>query len=252
MEAPGPAVDDVRRVPADTAAIVGVVTTSPDAGIRCYDGWTVTRLAGHVGQIHRWVTGIIEERADTRPTTPFPDPPADDELAAWLVAGAEALVDALRGADPEEEVWSISRTDRTVGFWRRRMVLETVLHRWDVEDAAGVGPHVPPSLAVAGVQETLDVYLAQRLDGADVGGAGDRVALVATDTGDDWTLTLSPDSVRFQAGSDDPDAVVRATALDLWLLLTCRRSLDGLDVRGDREAAELAARAATLSPGPAD
>ncbi len=251
MREPGPDADDVGRITADAAAIAEVVAASPGAEVGCYDGWTVTRLAAHVGQIHRWVTGIVEQRVSSRPSTPYAEPPAGDDMAAWVVAGAEPLVAALADGDPQDAVWTISRTDRTLGFWRRRMVLETALHRWDAEDAARRSPVVSPAVAAAGVLETLDVYLAQRLDGADVRGDGERVAVVTTDTEDAWTLSLSPEAVRFEEGADDVDAVVRGTALDLWLLLTCRRSLDGLDVEGDRPAAELAVRAASLSPGPA-
>lgn len=238
------------RVTADTAVLADVLRSSPSAGIGCYDRWTVVELAGHVGQIHRWVTGIVTERSTERPTTPYATPPAPGELANWLVAGAADLVAVLAAADPHDTVWTISRSVRDVGFWRQRMVLETALHRWDAEDAAGDAATVDDEVALAGVAETLDVYLAQRLEGHDVGGSGQRVLLVP-DGSSGWTATLRPDGFDVAPGVGEADAVVRGTALDLWLLLTCRRGLDDVVVEGDQEAAELAVAAARMVPGPA-
>lgn len=245
------AVDDLGRVIADTAVVVDVLAASPDAPIGCYAGWTVVELAGHVGQIHHWVTDIVTSRAAARPAAGFPPTPPVEVLPTWLQDGARTLVRALEVAPPDEPVWTISRHQRDMAFWRRRMVLETALHRWDVEDAAGHDPAVDTAVAVAGIEETLDVYLAQRLGGKDVGGAGERVVFRPEETDDAWTLELAADGVALSAGGEDADAVVRGTALDLWLLLTCRRSLDAVEVSGDAAAAALAARAATLSAGPA-
>ncbi len=242
--------DDLARVRADTRAIVDVLATAPAAPIGCYEGWTVVELASHVGQIHRWVTGIVETRATSRPTSGYPAAPDPAEVPAWLVAGADALVAAFTAAGPGEQVWTISRHQRDVAFWRRRMVLETALHRWDAEVAAGRDATVDDTVAQAGVAETLDVYLAQRLDGTDVGGDGERVAFVPTH-GTPATLVLRADGVDLVDGDEGADARVHGSALDLWLLLTCRRPLAGLDVAGDATAAAMAVRAATLSPGPA-
>lgn len=237
-------------VAGDTTVLAGAVARDPGATVACYDGWDLADLGRHVGQIHRWVTGAVEARAQERPASAAaPDVPAED-LPDWLVAGAERLVEVLAAAGPDEPVWTISRTERTVVFWRRRMALETVLHRWDAEDALGLEPVVPAPLALEGLEETLDVYLEQRLDGRDVGGRGQRVAFVPAGT-DGWTMTLHPEGVEVAAGHDRADATVAGDALDLWLLLSCRRGLDAIPVTGDRDAAELAARAATLSPGPA-
>lgn len=237
-------------VAGETAVLAGAVARDSRAAVACYDGWDLADLGRHVGQIHRWVTGAVETRAQERPAAAAaPDVPAED-LADWLVAGAGRLVEVLAAAGPEEQVWTISRTERTVAFWRRRMALETALHRWDAEDALGLDPVVPAPLALEGVDEALHVYLEQRLDGRDVGGGGERVAFVPTGT-DGWTMTLHPEGVEVAAGHGGADATVAGDAMDLWLLLSCRRGLGAVTVTGDRDAAERAARSATLSPGPA-
>jgi len=47
-------------------------------------------------------------------------------LAGWLADGAAGLVAAVRAAGPGTPVWTWS-TDRTVGFWLRRMAHDLLL-----------------------------------------------------------------------------------------------------------------------------
>lgn len=216
----------------------------------CYDGWDLTDLARHLGTIQRWVAGIVGMRATERPPWPDIGDVAGDDLAPWLVRGAAALAEALDAANPDDEVWTFSPTGSTQAFWQRRMALESAIHRWDAEDALGHQAAIDDGLATEGIEEALHVYLEPRLEGRDVDGDGQRVALVP-EGADGWTMVLRSDGVEVTAGSDGADAVVSGPASELWLLLMCRRGLDALEVTGDRTAAALAARAATLVPGPA-
>lgn len=234
----------------DGAALVAAVRDDPTATVRRYDGWTLSDLARHVGQIHRWATGIVDTGATERPAVQA-EAVDDEDLATWLTDTVAALVAALTDADPSAEVWTFARGAGTNEFWRQRMALETALHRWDAQDALGMEPDVADWLAHEGIEEALRVYIEQRLEGRDVGGSGERVGF---DDGRDegWTLELLADDVTVHDGLRDTDAVVEGTPLDLWLLLTGRRGLEGLEVRGDRDAAALAVRAAGLVPGAAD
>ena len=238
---------------ADAEAIAAGLRVDPTAAVGCYQGWTLTELAGHVGQIHRWVADIVASGATARPTAGMATPPDTvEELAGWVVDGGTAVATTLGATAPDTPVWTISRRWRDVEFWRQRMLLETALHRWDVDDALGRPVGVDDAVARRGVAEALDVYLAQRLEGRAVGGDGQRVALLPTG-GAGWTVTLRPDGFDVDEGADDVDvdATIAGSALDLWLLVTCRRALDGLDVTGDAVAAELAVAAAHMVPGPA-
>lgn len=238
-------------------ALAAAVRSAPTASVACYSGWTLVDLGEHVGQIHRWAAGVVEQRATERPTGGYAAAPDVASLPAWIITGAQRLADLLAAADPDQEVWTFSPTDRTIAFWRRRMALETALHRWDAEDALGQAAVVEGDLALEGVEEALHVYIEPRLDGRDVGGSGERVAFVphVSDVpdgeGEGWTLTLHPDHVEVDPGHDTVDAAVRGSALDLWLLLTCRSDLAAVEVAGDTGAAALAVRAAHLVPGPA-
>ncbi len=238
-------------VASDTAALAEAVATDPTAAVACYDDWDLVDLARHVGTIQRWVAGIVGMRATERPPWPEVGDVADGDLPQWLSRGAAALVQALDAADPDGEVWTFSPAGSTQAFWQRRMALESAIHRWDADDALGRETTIDEDLAAEGVEEALHVYLEPRLEGRDVGGDGQRVAFVPTDS-DGWTLVLGPEGVEVTAGSGDADAVVSGPASEVWLLLMCRRELDALEVTGDRAAARLAARAATLVPGPAD
>jgi hypothetical protein len=50
--------------------------------------------------------------------------------------------------------------DQTVGFWARRMALETVVHRVDAEQARGAVAPVDAALATDGIDEILVIMLA--------------------------------------------------------------------------------------------
>ncbi len=189
-------------------------------------------------------------RATERPPWPDIGDVAEGDLPQWLARGAAALVEALDAAGPDEEVWTFGPSGSTQGFWQRRMALESAIHRWDAENALGREATIDEDLAIEGVDEVLHVFLEPRLEGRDVGGDGQRVAFVPEGV-DGWTMVLQADGVEVTDGSHDADAVVSGPASDVWLLLMCRRELDALEVSGDRAAARLAARAATLLPGPA-
>lgn len=229
-------------------ALVAAVRADLQAPVGCYDGWTVADLARHVGQVHRWVTGVVADRATERTAMPTHEV-AEAGLADWLADSVAGLVAALTAADPDAQVWTISRTLRTNDFWRRRMALETTLHRWDAQDAQGKADAVADWLAREGVDETLRMYMAERLEGRDVGGAGERVGVDADGQG--WTVRLHADGLEIGEGIGSPDAVIAGSPLDLWLLLCGRSHLDRLEVRGDQDAAALVVRAAAMVSGPA-
>lgn len=244
--------DHVEVVRREGAALVAAVGRDPTATIGCYADWDVAALARHTGQIHRWVTGVVRTRATERPAGMPEVEDDDDRLAAWLDDGVAALVDALDDLDPDERIWTFSGHHDTGAFWHRRMALETALHRWDAEDAQGSDPTVDADLALLGVEEALGVYMAQRLGDVELGGTGQRVG-VRPPVGGGWTVTVQPVGLQLAAGIDGAvDATLSGSALDLWLVLTCRRGLDAVTVDGDHDAAALLVGAAAKVGGPAD
>jgi uncharacterized protein (TIGR03083 family) len=208
-----------------------------DAPVPTVPGWHTARLARHVGDAQRWAEAVVRTRAtEFVAVTGLDDrtPPDDaDGVAQWLVSGAQRLVAALTDAGPDTQVWSWAEQPSS-GFWARWAVHETLLRRVDAELAAGLPVVVDPALAVDGVGHWLDV-LALTDDGAHpLRGTGETVHLHATDHDGEWTLTRTPDGLRWEPGHARGDAALRAPAADLLRVLTRRRTLGGLDVLGDR------------------
>lgn len=255
------ALDVLRRESGLLAVAAGPVLDRP---VSRYPDWTVADLVVHTGQIHRWVTEIVRTRATER--LPRPDVAPDRTQAAltdWFMSGAAELALELQSKDPATRVWTFF-SDQTVGFWRRRMALETTIHRWDAQSATAARPSIAPDIAADGVTEALHVYLQARLQGRAVGGAGQRVVLRATDTGRQWSVTIHGDAIEVgddatatardetataaDGASLPPDATIAGTAEDLWLYLMGRRAVDALTVDGDPTAVQVCTDAIDLVP----
>lgn len=222
------------------------------AGPRRYPTWTVADLVRHTGEIHRWVARMVAERSDRRLPRPEGPDTAGHRLVDWFRDGVDHLVRTLEVTPPDTAVWSFG-DQQTAAFWRRRMALETTIHRWDAQDALGGAEPIDPSVARAGVAEALHVYLRIRLARTEIGGAGTRLRLVSADGPEVWTLTFGDVGVEVADADADggADAVVRGSAEDLWLFVMGRRAVGDLEVHGDRAVADLCVRAVDLVPGPA-
>ncbi len=133
--------DHVDVIQAESDRIVAALEERRDGPVPWCGAWTVQDVAQHVGGAHHVVAKVIAGR----PTTNFGVfrdlelPSAGDPgLGRWLSDGTAALIEQLRTTDPDAETWSWWPTGRNVGFWARRMVQETLVHRWDAERGAGL------------------------------------------------------------------------------------------------------------------
>jgi hypothetical protein len=148
----------------------------------------------------------------------------------------------LTDADPAAAVWTWS-SDHTVGFVVRRMAQETAVHRWDADQAAKRDMPIEGSLASDGIDEFLQHFLGDPVEGAPpVGGS---VHIHCTDVAGEWTIRPTEagefDVTREHAKGD---CAIRGGASDLLLALWRRQPLSVLDVVGD---AEVAARFVALN-----
>jgi len=224
-------------------------STDLDRLVTTYPGWTVADLVVHTGRIHRWVTEIVARRATRR--LPQPDlRQRPDDLLGWFRAGAARVIDTLAATSPTTQIWTFAG-DPTAGFWRRRMALETTIHRWDAQRAAGNTARIADTVAVAGVSEALEIYMEPRLRGADVGGGGEIVSLRAADGIAAWAVRLRPDAIDILTDDPPADVRVRAAPADLWLFLMGRAGREVLDVHGPLSGVERLQRAVALLPTPA-
>lgn len=221
-----------------TAARVAELTArlDPDAGVPSCPQWTVRDVVAHLGGVHGWARGII---AGGSPKDPRPEP--DGELAQWYAGQAGALLEALRGADPDAPAWSFSG-ERTVAFWIRRQPHEAAMHLVDLQLAAGEAPAYEPALAADAVTETFDVML-PRLHADEPIAVSAPLLLVASDTGDRWLLRPSeaPGSVDYTHstvdGAEPEEAAVTASAPagDLATGLWGRTPYALWGIEGDRD-----------------
>jgi uncharacterized protein (TIGR03083 family) len=211
------------------------------ASVPAAPGWDVAELLRHIGQIHARTSVILRTGTMERPSRRngmLADAPSEG-LVDWYRSTLAELVADLRGVDePERPVWSFSADHQRAGFWPRRMAQETLVHRVDAEQAAGREPApIDPALGVDGVDEVLTIFVPAL--GADRSpGDGRTVHLHATDAEGEWLVRFDDGAVVVESGHAKGDAAVRAPAGELLLWLWGRRPLDGLDVFGDRGAAD--------------
>jgi uncharacterized protein (TIGR03083 family) len=140
-----------------------------DAGLdvpvpTCPD-WTVRRLIGHQGMVHRWAAANLRgrsieidatERAGRRAPSPVD----------WLRDGAIDLVAAItEAADDVRTVVFLNDAPPPRAFWARRQCHETTIHAVDALSAA-LGHYplasdtwIDPAVAVDGIDELLSGFM---------------------------------------------------------------------------------------------
>ena len=185
--------------------------------------WRVRDLIGHLGTVHRWATAIL--RAGTTESPPpgaRRTPPADETLLTWYDSGLGQLAATLRTTPPDTPAWHMSpAADKVAASWARRQAHELVVHRMDLEAAAGV-PLTPldPELAEDGVDELLGIILPRWANTEPLAGGDATVAITSTDTGRTWSVGVVRGVVTVRAdltGSEDAHVQGQATQLLLHL-----------------------------------
>ena len=133
------------------------VPTCPD--------WTVRRLIGHQGMVHRWAAANLRgrtieidatERSGRRAASPVD----------WLRDGAIDLVAAISAApDDVQTVVFLNDAPGPRAFWARRQCHETTIHSVDAL-AAALGRYptsadttIDPAVAVDGIDELLAGFM---------------------------------------------------------------------------------------------
>ncbi|MBK9179903.1 MAG: maleylpyruvate isomerase N-terminal domain-containing protein [Acidimicrobiales bacterium] len=230
----------VDALEADAAALADAAERAGlDAAVPSCPGWHVGDLVAHVGRVHRWATTIVVGRLTDAVPVDEPAPiPAGPELLAWYRATAAELVAALRAIDPDEPLWVWADAAPTAAFWIRRQALETVVHRWDAEAAAGAPGPIRPALGADGIDELLDVLLPTGRLGDLSGGNGETIHVHATDIAGEWLIRLDPGGPVVTRGHAKGDVAARGPAGRLLLLLWGRLGPADLEVFGDASLLE--------------
>ncbi|MFT5223273.1 MAG: hypothetical protein ACI867_001588, partial [Glaciecola sp.] len=146
-----------QQIIAEATLLADAIRMEPHAKVRKYPSWDLACLGRHVGEIHAWATGIVRDGATERPLRAKLDNVADKDVPGVVHVGAVALAETLDVCDLAGPVWSFAE-DWTNGFWCRRMLMETTIHRWDAQDAIGTVTPIAHEIALLGIQECLEVY----------------------------------------------------------------------------------------------
>ncbi|WP_405750746.1 maleylpyruvate isomerase family mycothiol-dependent enzyme [Streptomyces sp. NBC_01411] len=221
------------------ADLTATVSTCPE--------WSLGELTRHVGRAQRWAETIVRTKAtEAVPPEQVPDSagPGDDDpdaLSDWLAAGAARLAATLRAAGPDAEVWTWAADQRT-GFWARRMVHETAVHRADAALTAGVPFEVEADVAADAIDEWLDILVFAQASGdksvADLRGAGRSIHLHATDAaGAEWLIEFGDDGFTWRRAHEKATVALRGPLTDVLQVFYRRlpAGSDQVEVLGDRE-----------------
>lgn len=214
----------------------------PSTPVPTCPGWTVNQLLKHVGRGDRWCAQIIAHRLLHRldPRDVHDGRPPDDieGALAWLNGGVQAIFDAVDHVGPETRVWTFI-SPKPAGWWIRRRLHETVVHRADAVLATGGEFTVAPELAADGISEWITINAAQADPHAPPLARGMSLHLHATDDGlgptGEWTITNDEDGLNWSHDHTKGEVAVRGSATNLLLAVTRRKTSTeaGLEVFGD-------------------
>ena len=204
--------------------------------------WDLAELLRHIGTVNRWAATMVEQRSQERlgrdeMTWDVPDDPS--ALADWVGEGADFVEARFRGVDPDAAMWAWG-WPKNAGFWPRRMVHETAVHRADAELALGRQPVFDAEVAVDGVEELLDnlpqaAYFRPTV--AELKGDGQLLAFLTPEAS--WAIPLQPDGFSWVRDEVQGDAsLVMRSASDLLLTLYGRRRPAPGEITGDASLIE--------------
>ena len=218
------------------AAVSAVAATADlDVPVPSCPRWSLQKLVGHLGWVYNWVSEHIEQRSATMLNRDaVPRPPQGKDVTEWYAGAHARVLAALRDIDPAEEIWGWAGIN-TGAFWHRRLAHESLIHRWDAENAVGEPGPLDSDLAADGVDELVDVVLPVQVgltkDPLPVG----SLHLHRTDGDGEWLCRIEEGRLVAERVHARGDVAVRGSGEELDLLLWERLALDGLEVLGDRD-----------------
>lgn len=175
----------------------------PDRAVPQYPGWTLADLVSHTASIHGRTATICRDLPAERISAP--QLPEGEDPVDWYEATLDDMLAALTDADPSAVCWGFG-PQPNVGFWEKRMVIETGVHRWDAYQALGEEDRLTDLVARSGLEEFADMWLPHL-------GEVQTLQVTATDLGQSWTY-----------GEGSPGVALEGTASDLYLRLISRPS----------------------------
>lgn len=188
-------------------------------------GWGADDVVRHLAGVYLRQAAAIDAGHRVPPGDPVADALPGEPLLEHFDRACARILEAV-DADPARPCWTWEPGSGRLAFWQRRMAQETLVHRVDLEQAAGLEPDVADDLATDGVDEVLTVFVPLSLptDGPDQGITADLRASVTVSTEDaTWQIEvrgLRAEVTRMQPGARSGSAATvhgPPPALLLWL-----------------------------------
>lgn len=221
----------LEHLQADIERIRATPPDRLDEAVAACPGWSLADLFAHHAGVFRFVVAQLRAEPGSD-LVPFDPPDAGVPPLEMFSAAADELVAALHETDPTEHRpnWAGAPT---AAFWFRRMAQETVIHRVDAQLAHTTPDPIDPALAVDGIDELADVFLAHAR-ARRITGAGETVHLHATDdavssgavAGGEWTFRFHDAGVDVERGHAKGDMAVRGPAGQLLRFAWNRQASD--------------------------
>jgi uncharacterized protein (TIGR03083 family) len=211
-----------------------------DAKVPTCPAWDVTDLVVHQGMVHRWAAANLRGERDHDTAASQAEGRAAASLLDWYAQGLAGLAETVRST-PDDATAMVFLRDAPPPrrFWARRQAHETTIHSVDAIAAGcrrwptAADVEIDPVLAADGIDELLMGFITRgkgKLHAPDP-----YTVLVRTsDTGHAWTLRISDGPIVTTPGAtEQPDAVVSGTAVQLYLSLWNRADEVTTDGRPD-------------------
>ncbi|HLK46430.1 MAG TPA: maleylpyruvate isomerase family mycothiol-dependent enzyme, partial [Acidimicrobiales bacterium] len=191
--------------------------------------WDVRGLCDHLARVYQG-RGYVIEHAAFKDQDAFELRGDDEDPIEFVQRWSAALVAALADRADDAPTVTFIPEAKTVHFWRRRMALETLVHRTDAELAVGTVSAMDDVLSADGVDELL--WFCAEDDEPEQGsehdeGISSTSTVLLTDGTREWLVTLSVEGASWVRGDGPADATVRGAAPALLLALS-GRDLEGI------------------------
>lgn len=235
--------DYLDAIASDSESLLAAAASvSLDTPIIACD-WTMRDLVAH--QTVVWIFATNNVLGRDPKTGPSPKAPEDErELFEWSNTIRSEMLDVLGAADPDTPTWTFAPDNQTAGFWHRRMMSETMVHRWDAQSAALAIDPMYPERAEDAIDEYTRVGLRFSSSRPNPVYPSASLHLHCTDTAGEWTFVGDDGpNVTVTREHAKGDAAVRGPAQELLLWIWGRPG--EVEVFGDPE---VAATWRTLAP----
>src|SRR5690606_36533090 len=150
----------------------------------------------------------------------------------------QLVLDAVEAVGAGARVWTFLGP-RPAGWWVRRRVHETTVHRADAALALGAEYTLPAELAADAISEWIELMAVQARRTQLPLDRGRSLHLHATAAGlgavGEWLITSDEEGLDWTHEHGKGDVALRGPATDLLLALSRRRTVDdlGVELHGD-------------------